>query len=55
MPEKDTKGLTITNTEMAPDIATKNNYCHHKQSKISREQFQQIEEKVSEPLCVYYK
>ena len=37
---------------MAPDIATKHNYCHHKQGKISREQFQNAEKKVSEPLLI---
>ena len=40
---------------MAPDIATKHTYCHHKQGKISRKQFQQAEEKVSEPLLDYNK
>ena len=37
---------------MPPDIATKNNYCHHKQGKISREQFQNAKEKVVEPLLI---
>ena len=40
---------------MAPDIATKHNYCHHKQGKIIKKQFQKAEEKVSEPLLVYNK
>ena len=37
---------------MAPDIATKHNYCHHKQGKISKKQFQNSEEKASEQLLV---
>ena len=40
---------------MAPDIATKHNYCNHKQGKISKKQFQKAEEKVSEQLLVYHK
>ncbi len=38
---------------MAPDIATKHNYCHLKQGKISKKQIQKAEEIVSEPLLVY--
>jgi hypothetical protein len=37
---------------MAPDIATKHNYCHYKQRKISRERFQNAKEKVAEPLLI---
>ena len=37
---------------MAPDIATKHSYFHHKQSKTSREQFQNAKEKVVEPLLI---
>ena len=37
---------------MAPDIATKHNYCHHKQGKKSKKQFQKAEEKVSEQLLL---
>ena len=37
---------------MAPDIATKHNYCHHKQGKISRQRFQNANEKVAEPLLI---
>ena len=37
---------------MAPDIATNHNYYHHKQSKISREQFQNAKENVAEPLLI---
>ena len=48
MPEKDTK----VNAEMAPYIATNHNFYHHKQSKISREQFQNAKEKVAEPLLI---
>ena len=55
MPEKGYQRLTIINTEMAPDIATKHNCCHHKQGKISKKQFQKALEKVSEPLLVYNK
>ena len=38
---------------MAPDVATKHNYCHHRQGKISKKLFQKAEEKVSEPLLVF--
>ena len=37
---------------MAPDIATNHNFYHHKQSKISREQFQNAKENVAEPLLI---
>ena len=47
--------IMIINTEMAPDIATKHNFCHHKQGKISKKQFQKAVETVSEPLLVYNK
>ena len=40
---------------MAPDIATKHNYRHHKQGKIGKKQFPKAEEKVSEQLLVYNK
>ena len=53
--QKGYQRLTIINTEMAPDIAAKHNYCHRKQGTISRKQFQKAEEKVSEPLLVYTK
>ena len=45
----------MINTEMAPDIATKHNYYHHKQGKISKKQFQKAEEKISEQLLIYNK
>ena len=39
---------------MAPDIATKHNYCHLKQGKISKKQFQKAEETVR-AMLVYTK
>ena len=41
------------NIDMAPDIATEHNYCHCKQGKISKKQFQKAEETVSEQLLIY--